>query len=58
MICCDLHLLKITLMAEWRLEERGVREAMGGSEKGLLEEGSQGGITEEGTGVSDANQEN
>lgn len=47
----------MTLMSEWTLEEREVREAVGGSEKGLLEGGSRGGITEEETSVSDLNQE-
>ena len=47
----------MTLMSEWTLEEREVREAVGGSEKGLLEGGSRGGITEEETSASDLNQE-
>lgn len=47
----------MTPMSEWTLEEREVREAVRGSEIGLLEAGSRGGITEEGTGVSDLNQE-
>ena len=47
----------MTLMSQWRLEETEVRETVGDLRKGFWRRGSQGGITEEGTGVSDPNLE-
>lgn len=47
----------MTPMSEWTLEAREVREAVRGSEIGLLRRGVREASQRKGTGVSDLNQE-